>query len=372
MAKRVDPLLSVTGNFGRYGGAHNVRATAIGSTSRGPHHTLYFRGVIRATEDAKQDLREKSDQKSEVTRRMNHGAEAYVDKLGRTVLPRHPNTRRAPLVLLEAHGTQTDAGNHYRNQGGVMPARGVLPPPPNMPENNIVRKNQGIPETEPPRRGADPVPGPMQETAIAQKNRGLNKAPPPPAPPPARRRLPKLERDDAPRPPADPPDMGELFSPADAPAGPDLADLFGPDDDDGGERPLRDGTGVYATSPPSVATTVANTPAPGSVPGATASDEEVEAFGMDADEVLAAEEQAASSSAAPAAPAAPAEPAADPEVEKMRRRLPQMDTADIKQLQKDLRQADETSEGVKFRGKIITPAQRKQFMDMAKEELGKR
>ena len=76
MAKRVDPLLSVTGNFGRYGGAHNIRATAIGATSRGPHHTLYFRGVIRATDEEKQALREKSDQKSEVTRRMNHGAEA--------------------------------------------------------------------------------------------------------------------------------------------------------------------------------------------------------------------------------------------------------------------------------------------------------
>ena len=219
MAKRVDPLLSVTGNFGRYGGAHNIRATAIGATSRGPHNTLYFRGVIRATDEAQRALREKSDQKSEVTRRMNHGAEAYVDKLGRTVLPRHPNTRRAPLVLLEAHGTQTDAGNHYRNQGGVMPARGVLPPPPNMPEDNIARRNQGIRETEPPRRGADPVPGPMQQTAIAQKNREMNEAPPPPAPPPARRRRPKLERDD-PRAPPDPPDMGELFSPADAPPPP--------------------------------------------------------------------------------------------------------------------------------------------------------
>ena len=87
MAKRVDPLLSVTGNFGRYGGAHNVRATAIGATSRGPHNTLYFRGVIRATDEEKQALREKSDQKSEVTRRMNHGAEAYIDPRGRTVLP---------------------------------------------------------------------------------------------------------------------------------------------------------------------------------------------------------------------------------------------------------------------------------------------
>ena len=127
MAKRVDPLLSVTGNFGRYGGAHNVRATAIGATSRGPHNTLYFRGVIRATEDNKQALREKSDEKSEVTRRMSHGAQAYIDPRGRTVLPRHPHTRRAPIVLREADGNPTNPGWHFMNRGGDMPDRGAPP-----------------------------------------------------------------------------------------------------------------------------------------------------------------------------------------------------------------------------------------------------
>ena len=120
MAKRVHPLLSVSGNFGRYGGAHSIHGTAIGATHMGPHHELFFRGVIRAAEASKTALNQRSDEKSEVTRRMNHGAQAYRDAQGRTVLPRHPNTRRAPIVLREADGNPTMPGWHFLNKGGTV------------------------------------------------------------------------------------------------------------------------------------------------------------------------------------------------------------------------------------------------------------
>ena len=113
MAKRVHPLLSVSGNFGRYGGAHTIHGTAIGATHMGPHHQLFFRGVIRAADESKRALNERSEEKSEVTRRMQHGAQPYRDVHGRTVLPRHPHTRRAPIVLREANGHPTNPGWHF-------------------------------------------------------------------------------------------------------------------------------------------------------------------------------------------------------------------------------------------------------------------
>ena len=110
----------------------------------------------------------------------------------------------------------------------------------------------------------------MQETSTSAKNREHNKRKP---------------RDEAPAPDAPAPPA----APAPPGAPPNEADLFGDDDEASAERPLRDGTGVPA--PPSVAPTIANSPAPGSVPGAPAtSDEEVEAFAQGAQDTLAEEE----------------------------------------------------------------------------------
>ena len=455
MAKRVDPLLSVTGNFGRYGGAHNVRATAIGSTSRGPHHTLYFRGVIRATEDNKQALREKSDQKSEVTRRMNHGAEAYRDARGRTVLPRHPHTRRAPIVLREADGNPTNPGWHFMNRGGEMPpgpdggAPGGGPPggPPG-----------GGPPPGPPPGG--PPPGRMQETSSSRKNQEHNK----------RRRIKRLPRDGDLR-QEDADAYARIGSPppeAPAPPGaaPNEADLFGDDDEVQQERPLRDGTGVPASPAteeeevfaqealaeaaleeplafsPSPASPIPSQPGspPAGIPAAGNEDinplvgpdptvpvvDDVEEFrallptltvqelrktieplapgqeGADgmftfmgkkisralrdeiyeivkqfqADKKARRQAESAASSSGVAAPAAASSSgvaAPADEVFAFRVRLAQINEREIQRTQQELRTAEELPNGMlRFRGKTISPATRKEFMRMAREELESR
>ena len=48
MSKRVHPLMSVSGNFGKYGGAHNTHATLVGAAHKGAHNQVFFSGVVRA------------------------------------------------------------------------------------------------------------------------------------------------------------------------------------------------------------------------------------------------------------------------------------------------------------------------------------
>ena len=74
MAKRVHPLLSVSGNFGKYGGAHSTHATLIGATHKGPGQQVFFSGVVRAPEAARAAINATTtDLKGKVRRRMNHG-----------------------------------------------------------------------------------------------------------------------------------------------------------------------------------------------------------------------------------------------------------------------------------------------------------
>ena len=80
MAKSVHPLMSVTGNFGKYGGAYTTHATLIGAANKGPGHQVFFRGVIRAPEAARAAINATSnDLKAEVRRRM--GRQYIIDQL---------------------------------------------------------------------------------------------------------------------------------------------------------------------------------------------------------------------------------------------------------------------------------------------------
>ena len=372
MAKRVHPLLSVSGNFGKYGGAHNIHGTAIGATHMGPHHQLYFRGVIRAADENKRSLNQTSDEKSEVTRRMSHGAEAYLDRQGLTVLPRHPHTERAPIVLREADGNPTLAGWHFRERGGAMPQRFPRAPPP---------------------------PGPLADTNISQKNRAFNPPPDPAPPAPPRRRLKKkMERDPAPA--ADAPrrlpenkisqknravrevdeieaavaarqapgfvleealaDVMEEDMPAERALRDPDADLFGDDDEEEPapiDRPRRP---EPPTMPPQEA-------APSRSPSKESS----------------SSSSSSSSSAAPV-PAAgsadvnpldepdPAVPVVD-DIEEFRALLPILTPAETRQLQHPLRSSEEDGEGkIEFMGKKISAALRKQYLKMINDEIRKR
>ena len=325
--------------------------------------------MIRATDEEKQALREKSDQKSEVTRRMNHGAEAYRDARGRTVLPRHPHTRRAPIVLREADGNPTNPGWHFMNRGGDMPDGGA-PPGGGAPGGGAPGGGAppggggdggGAPPAPPP-AGPKPPPGRMQETSSSRKNQEHNK----------RRRIKRLPRDgdlrqedadayarigspppEAPAPPGAPPDAALTE-----------ADLFGDDDEVQQERPLRDGSGV----PASPAT------------------EEEEAFAQDALAEAALAEPltfSPSPSSAPASPPPAGIPAAgnvdvnplvgpDPtipvvdDVEEFRQLLPTLAPEEVAQIMKRLAKAD--ADGMyDFFDKKISKALRDQIVAIARE-----
>ena len=133
--------MSVSGNFGKYGGAHPTHATLVGAASK-YHGQVLFRGVIRAPEAARTAINATSnDTKAEVRRRMDHGSEAYMHH-GRMMLPRHPGTRRAPMELISApdhahpRGVIRDTGFEYYHRGGTVPpgapaqapAAGILAP----------------------------------------------------------------------------------------------------------------------------------------------------------------------------------------------------------------------------------------------------
>ena len=123
--------MSVTGNFGRYGGAHTQHATLIGAANMGPHHQLRFRGVIRANEAEKKNINQTTtDLQREVRDRMHHGSQAYRDTRGHLVLPRHPHTRRNPIELAgpvdpsdhqHPHGRINAQGATYISGGGHVP-----------------------------------------------------------------------------------------------------------------------------------------------------------------------------------------------------------------------------------------------------------
>ena len=119
--------MSVSGNFGKYGGAHATHATLVGAANKGPGNQVFFRGVIRAPDATRAAINATTtDTKSEVRRRMDHGSEAYMQG-GRMLLPRHPHTRRAPLELMGApdahhpHGNMRELGHEYYNRGGAVP-----------------------------------------------------------------------------------------------------------------------------------------------------------------------------------------------------------------------------------------------------------
>ena len=82
-------------------------------------------------------------------------------------------------------------------------------------------------------------------------------------------------------------------------------------------------------------------------------------------------DQLASSVAASSSAVAAAEP--PDEVFEFRVRLTQMSPAEILYLQQRLRQAEEDTDGnIRFEGKRISRALRKQYMRMSNEEMGKR
>ena len=102
MAKRVHPLMSVSGNFGKYGGAHPTHATLVGAANKGPGNQVFFRGVIRAPEAARAALNATSnDRKSELRRRMDG---AGIDPLYSCVLESKPHPHQSEhhhLFLLQ-------------------------------------------------------------------------------------------------------------------------------------------------------------------------------------------------------------------------------------------------------------------------------
>ena len=174
--KRIHPLMSVTGNFGKYGGAHPTHATLIGAASKS-HGQVHFRGVIRAPEAARAAINATSnDLRSEVRRRMDHGAEAYRDAHNRILLPRHPGTRRAPIELAGPptsaypDGQIREEGLEYHSRGGQI--QGEHRPAPKAkaaPRYRIGGKTNMAAADMPPRRrirGKAGVPEPTNQLGI--------------------------------------------------------------------------------------------------------------------------------------------------------------------------------------------------------------